>query len=345
MRRLKQGVREIKHVLVENKIFKHPLIKRFCSKRFMPLRIFLVVVACSVVAFSYQQKNLDIIYANYPLPKPQEIVSYPDAKLSFGLINDIHALAKNYGGGYVLSPRYKLTVEEFTETMRDDFKPDFMVANGDVIDGTYQEPNEGMAILGMLKTIFEKAGMPAYWVIGNHDLRSLSDEQWLSALEIDYLDKAFFVGDYKIILMDSQYSSGGRIEGDDEKSSDGILFSDKQKKWLEKELQNTRKIPVVFMHNPPFEYIDNKPCGASAQEAAYLQDMFARYHVAAVFAGHIEKLFHQKIGGVDYYVLPGIKKNGVYFGTFSEITMTRRHAEVDLFYRDAANNEKIERVE
>lgn len=307
--------------------------------------ILILSVVCGFVALFVQYKYVLPIYDKIELPKPPEIVFYPNAKMSFGLISDVHALAKGKNGNYVLSPKYKFTTEEFTKTMRDDFKPDFMVANGDIIDGTYQESEEGMAVLGMVKNIFDKAKIPTYWAIGNHELRSISDEQWLSALGIDYLDKSFIVGDYKIILMDSQYSAGGRNEGNNDETPGRILFSNDQKAWLEHELSTTRKIPVVFLHNPPFDYIGAKPCGASTEEANYMQNLFARYHVAAVFSGHIEKKFHKRIDGVDYYVIPGLQKSGEYFGSFAEVKMVRRHAEVNLLYRDIAGNEKLEKVE
>lgn len=366
MRRLKRGARKIKHALGGKKIFENVAavlskrsvvkIKKQLSeecahfkrskkdrKRALIAATFAVVVFGAGALF-FQQKYVLPIYDKIELPKAPEIIFYPDAKVSFGVISDIHALAKGSSGRYVFSPKYKFTAEEFAETMRDDFKPDFMVANGDVIDGTYQEPEEGIAVLGMVKNVFDTAKVPTYWTIGNHELRSLTREQWKQALGLDYLDKAFEIDKYKVIIVDNQFGAGVKAE-DDDNAVRGKLLSDEQKKWLENELSTTRKIPVVFMHSPPFYMIDGKFCGGSIEEADYLQKLFSRYHVAAVFSGHIEKLSHQEIDGVDYYVIPGLQKSGTYFGTFAEVNMIRRRAEVNLFYRDAADNEKIERVE
>jgi Icc-related predicted phosphoesterase len=301
--------------------------------------VLILSIVCGIVALFVQYKYVLPIYDRIELPKPPEIVFYPDAKMSFGLINDTHTKTRRGGKyGYVLSDKYSEMFGKFLKTMRDDFGSDFLLTNGDVIDGTYQPVDEGMANLRLIKELYETSNIPSYWVIGNHDLRSVTRDQWKESLGIDYLDKTFEVDKYKIIIVDNQFNAG---EEEVKKSS----LSDEQKKWLENELASTRKIPVVFMHSPPFSVIEGKPCGVDIVEADSLHKLFARYHVAAVFAGHIEKKYHEKIDGVHYFVIPGFYRSGEYFRTFAEVEFKRRKPTVKLFYRDAQDNEKIETIE
>lgn len=336
------GVFRIKACLVKDcKHFKNNKKDRLKALAF----IFFVSIVASAGALFFQQKYVLPIYDKIELPKPPEIVFYPDAKMSLGLFNDSHTKT-NRGGkyGYVLSQKYAKYFENFFDNMKGDFVPDFFLANGDIIDGTYQPVGEGMVNLKLIKELFAAKNISTYWVIGNHDLRSVARDQWKESLGIDYLDKVFEVDKYKIIILDSQFSAGGNGEDDDNTVS-GMPFSDEQKKWLENELSSTRKIPIVFMHNPPFNFIQNKPCGISVGEVEYLQKLFARYHVAAVFAGHIEKKYHEKIDGVHYYIIPGFYRSKEYFGTFAQVEFKRRKPTVKIFYSDANGNEHEEMVE
>lgn len=313
------------------------------KKSFQKIRSLLIILilsaVCSFVALFIQYKYVLPVYDKMELPKPPEVVFYPDAKMSFGLTNDTHTKTRRGGEyGYVLSDKYSEMFGKFLKTMRDDFEPDFLLTNGDVIDGTYQPADKGMVNLRLIKELYETSNIPAYWVIGNHDLRSVTRDQWKESLSIDYLDKAFEVDKYKIIIIDNQFSAG---EEEVKKSS----LSDAQKKWLENELKSTRRIPVIFMHSPPFSIIEGKPCGVDIEEADSLHKLFARYHVAAVFAGHIEKKYHEKINGVHYFVIPGFYRSGEYFGTFAEVEFKRRKPMVKLFYNDKQGNEKIETIE
>lgn len=307
--------------------------------------VLFVVIIVGIGALFFQYRYVLPIYDGIELPKPPEIVFYPDAKLSFGLFNDSHTKT-NRGGkhGYVLSQKYAEYFKNFFENMKGDFAPDFFLGNGDIIDGTYQPADEGVVNLKLIRELFDAKNIPAYWVIGNHDLRSVTRDQWKESLGIDYLDKAFEIDKYKIIVLDSQFSAGRKGEDDDDMVS-GMPFNDEQKRWLEKELSSTRKIPIIFMHNPPFNFVQEKPCGISVGEVEYLQKLFARYHVAAVFAGHIEKKYYEKIDGVHYFVIPGFYRSKEYFGTFAQIEFKRRKPTVKIFYSDASGNEHEEVVE
>ena len=86
------------------------------------------------------------------------------------------------------------------------------------------------------------------------------------------------------------------------------------------------------MHYPPLRDIDAKINLALLYNARELQNIFSQYGVLAIFSGHIEDLYYQEDGGVDYFVSPGMIKYPKYLGAFSEITIKRNKISITLNY-------------
>jgi Icc-related predicted phosphoesterase len=145
------------------------------------------------------------------------------------------------------------------------------------------------------------------------------------------VSKAFNVGNYKIIILDSNFTRDDKDVVPGNGYTRGHI-SEKQIKFLEKELKNTDKRTIVFMHHPPLWSIDGKSNFAFPDNAKKLQEIFSENKTFAVFAGHIEDLFLQEIGGVKYFVSPGIVKNEKYQGTFSEITIKKDKLIIEMSY-------------
>lgn len=86
---------------------------------------------------------------------------------------------------------------------------------------------------------------------------------------------SFDYADAHFIMLDSQ-------EGEQAKFLPGML--EKQKEWLEKELQTTnKKWKVVFMHRPLY---NNKPGEGDINIRRTFGPVFDKYHVDVVFTAH-----------------------------------------------------------
>ncbi len=63
-----------------------------------------------------------------------------------------------------------------------------------------------MTEISLVKDLFDQTILKKYWVASNHDLRSVTKKQFMQAENIDYVSKAFEVGNFKIIILDSNFT-------------------------------------------------------------------------------------------------------------------------------------------
>lgn len=265
-----------------------------------------------------------------------------DNELRIGFMTDIHAKS-NAGASRsdrVIKPIFKERINYFIEKMNNEFIPNFILLNGDVIEGTGRDNIVGMGELVSVKRLFNRTQIPKYWVAGNHDLRPVNKDGWKKALEIDYMDKSFDVGDYRIIILDSNYDDEGNHVDPENYYTRGSITK-KQLEWVENELKTDKK-KIVFIHNPPLWDVDVRSNSGLPKNALEIQKVFSQNNVMAVFSGHIEDFFYDKIDGVKYFVLPGVIKSEKYQGTFAEIEIIDDKIEMDVSY--VGNNGKYRKI-
>lgn len=240
-------------------------------------------------------------------------------EIEIGFITDLHvsSMVEN-NGARKLKNVFSNRINYFVEQMNNNYVPDFLLVNGDVIEGTKVPANIGLEELRLTKNIFDQTNIPKYWAIGNHDLRSFKKLQWENTLGINYLRNSFEIRDYKIIILDSNFAQDNSNVTPNNSYTRGRV-STEEIKWLKKELKNTKKKVLIFMHHPPLWDIDAKTNINLPDNALELQSIFSEKNVLAVFAGHIEDLYSKKIDGVNYFVFPGIYKHPKYQGAFSLI--------------------------
>jgi 3',5'-cyclic AMP phosphodiesterase CpdA len=265
------------------------------------------------------------------LPSPAQKGSAKELRIGF--VTDTHIMSTDVNGRRIIGQKYQDRLNFFIERMNNVFGADILIANGDIIEGTRQTSDTGRQELTAVKNIFNRTSIPTYWALGNHDLRAVTKKQWKNILGIDYEYKAFDVKQYRIFILDSNFNN----ENEDVRPGPGRSYtrgkvSSEQLVWLEKELQKTKKKPLVFMHHPPLRNIDSKIDGGLLKNANELRRIFAENNVFAVFAGHIEDLYFEKTDGVRYFVLPGLVKNPDFQGTFAEISASSDDIEVDVNY-------------
>ncbi|MFZ2226369.1 MAG: metallophosphoesterase [Candidatus Moraniibacteriota bacterium] len=263
------------------------------------------------------------------LPAPVE-KSADENILRIGFVTDLHARSEN-GKGVALEDFYADKFNYFVEKMNNVFGPNFLLLDGDVIEGTRVPWTIGTKELSLVKKIADRTTIEKYWVVGNHDLRSISKKQWKSTLGINYTSKAFNAGNYRIIILDSNFTKEGGDVGPGNDYTRGNV-SAQEMRWLKGELEGTDKRVLVFMHHPPLRGIEAKIDLNLPYNAKELQELFSQYGVLAVFSGHIEDLYYQEIGGVNYFVSPGMVKYPKYLGAFSEITIKDKKIDIELNY-------------
>lgn len=264
-----------------------------------------------------------------PEPLPRE-----DQNLRIGFITDTHV------GSDTLSPKQgrlkSVFVQRITyivKQMNNVIRPDFIVVNGDVIEGTKVPNLQGMEELRQTQQLFNQTSIPKYWVLGNHDVRSVNKSQWKEVLGIDYTHRAFIVKGYKIIILDSNFNGVGKdvAPGPGNSYTRGKV-SPSELEWLKSELA-TPEQKLVFLHHPPLRDILVQSDSGLLRNATELQDLFTKNNVIGVFAGHIEDLYSERTRGVQYFVFPGMTKDPEYPGNFVTLDIRGSDIRMQMSYR------------
>ncbi len=250
-------------------------------------------------------------------------------ELAIGFITDLHVF--NGSSTNTLAGPFTNRIYHFVKKMNNEIVPDFILINGDVIEGTKIPANTGIKQLQLVKNIFNLSKIQKYWVLGNHDLRSVTKQQWQNALGINYLRKSFELRNYKIIILDSNFTSKDKNVTNGNGYTRGHVSSE-ELRWLEKELKNTKKKTIIFIHHTPLLDVGFESKFNLLDNADELRKIFAKHDVLAVFSGHIENLYYEKDDGVQYFSLPGVYKNPKYPGAFGIINVKEGRVDVNLNY-------------
>ncbi|MFA5985893.1 MAG: metallophosphoesterase [Parcubacteria group bacterium] len=286
-------------------------------------------------------------------------------QIKIGMITDthVHPSRINRGDERPNAPRYldgkdKRTIGQFVQQMNV-FHPDFVVHLGDVIEGTKDSDFIGMQGLQLVSEELQKGNVPVYWAIGNHDLRSVTKEQFRDTLGMSALDQVFDAGDYRFIILDASYNF------EDLPTSPGVnsyvpgKLPPQTLAWFKKQLETDKRV-FVFIHQGTF--LQNIPGDSEIQEdeaveseneeelneeningieynmkgsianAQELSDILKDYRVDAIFNGHMEARAYEVIDHTAHYSLTGTEKSETYPASFYELTISGGVPSVTMYY-------------
>lgn len=262
--------------------------------------------------------------------------------LRIGFVTDTQIQSSMQNGTRRLEKTFTDRLSYFLQQMAENFGPDFVITNGDVIEGTGIPSNQGKEEIRLTKELFQKFSIPAYWVLGNHDVRSVTKEQWKDVLD-GYTHKAFLVKGYKIIILDSNFG----VDGTDVVSGKNYTRGNvgpSEIKWLKKELESPEQ-KIVFMHHPPLRGVGTTIAQKLLKNAMEVQQLFSEGNVMAVVSGHIEDLYSQKINGVHYFVFPGLTKSPAYQGNYVELEIKKNKITAEMSFLDPKYPGKYKTIE
>lgn len=271
-----------------------------------------------------------------------------------GFITDIHGFRTKKAGGDII-PESKIPLIHFVKHMNKNFKPDFVVQGGDLIEGRFREGQKSIDDFKLIDQYFKKLKMPHYHVIGNHETSGFSREKWQ---ELTNNPNTYYHFDYdrlRVIILD-----GNDIleEKHANLNSNFYYFSNKQIDWLEQILHEAEKKnqqKIIFIHQ---FLLHDHPLGIKSkngekiifpEHSEKVRKIIHAYKVNAVISGHIEKLFYREIDGVKYFSSPGIfkskKENHSWLESFSEITLNKRNYDFKInFYYKKETDKKYQTI-
>lgn len=260
--------------------------------------------------------------------------------IKVGIITDTHVHAKrinrqdkrNEAPRY-LSEKNVKPIKNFVKQMKK-FHPEFVVHLGDIIEGTNDEDFVGIKGLELVKKELEEAGVPIYWVVGNHDLRSVTKEQAKTVLKLEELKQVFEVGDYKFIVIDANFDEKNQPRGPGVNSFVPGNIPPEEMSWLETQLQTDKKV-FVFIHQGVFTHLVDGDQGKKKQSilnAQELQNLLTKYNVSGVFNGHMEARYFEVVDTTELYSLTGTKKSKKYPDSYYELTIVGGNPNLKMFY-------------
>lgn len=288
-----------------------------------------------------------------------------DQVTRFGIITDthIHAMRVQRSDQRNDAPRKLKSVDadvlrRFTaHAQKEQFS--FLVHMGDVIEGTGEENVAAMTMVALVKAALDKAQLPIYWSIGNHDLRAVTKEQFRDIVDQPALNYAWDDGDYRFIVLDlnedktveeisEDVNHGYPVDetseddpaADDDPNEDGDLPPGTIR-WLREQLSTEKRV-FIFCHYPFDTKTITSADGAAKRKmpfAAQMRDLFREYRVDGAFSGHVEAKSYFQDAQTRYYLFTGTKKSKTYPQGYYDVTISAGVPDVTMYYTDPVTGE------
>lgn len=227
------------------------------------------------------------------------------SNLRFGIVTDPH-----YADADPQINRYfRESIDKMTECvdLMNELKVDFLIELGDFKDQD-RSPTEEETIsyLQTIETVFQKFNGPKYHVLGNHDMDSISKEQFLANITNTKIpaQSTYYSFDSKsihFIVLDANFLADGTPY------DHGIFWNDiyipqVQLSWLTDDLAKTNLPSIAFCH----QQLGGRG-GTYVRNSQEVRNIFEQSgKVLAAFNGHAHNGGYTSIEGIHYYTLKAV---------------------------------------
>jgi len=121
--------------------------------------------------------------------------------MKFAFITDIHI--GNYrperGIYRKVTPLAPKLLEQFVQTMNEEFHPDFVVQGGDLIEDTNRDADRSNMHMGL--AILSRLHCPVYHLVGNHEMKYLTRTDLKKLFHYKNLYFSFDRNSYRILCL------------------------------------------------------------------------------------------------------------------------------------------------
>lgn len=221
----------------------------------------------------------------------------------FGVVTDIHFADRppNNTRYYRLAPS---KLRACVDLMNAE-KVEFLIELGDFKDEAAPPTEEStLSFLRTIEGVFANFRGPRYHVLGNHDMDSITKEQFQSLVVNTGIDPArtwysFERGGVRFVVLDANFRkdmtpySRGNFDWRD------TNISPAQLEWLDRELRSAARPVVVFSH----QRLDEGTEPGIGNRLAVRKLLQNSGKVALVMHGHVHEGDFQRIEGIPYYTL------------------------------------------
>jgi hypothetical protein len=236
--------------------------------------------------------------------------------MKFAIINDIHLgpIDKGYKDGVQrkLMGKAEELVRNFVKLMNQQEKPEFVINLGDSIEDVNNK-DQDIKFFKQVITLLDDLIMPTYWTIGNHDVRSINQNDIANLLGYDKMYYSFDHSNYHFVLLSFEMT-GNHTENLHEIRAE---IADKQLGWLQDDLNSTDKPTVVCIHYGVTEdnmkgnfWFEGEPEYALLGNRKKLREVLEDHsNVIAVFNAHQHWNRMHVHNGIPYFTLTSLVEN------------------------------------
>jgi predicted phosphodiesterase len=232
------------------------------------------------------------------------ILHAASAPLRFGVVTDVHYADRSPAG----SRFYRLGMSKLRACvdLMNSQGVDFLIELGDFKDQDVKPDEAGtLRFLGSIEEVFRGFRGPKYHVLGNHDVDSITKEQFQSVIVNTGIERSrtwysFERGGRCFIVLDACFKadmtpySKGNFDWQD------TNISPEQVDWLAKELRGAPRPVVACVH----QRLDESASEPSiANRAAVRQVLKDSGKVTLVLQGHVHSGAYEQIESIHYYTL------------------------------------------
>jgi 3',5'-cyclic AMP phosphodiesterase CpdA len=186
---------------------------------------------------------------------------------------------------------------------------DFIIELGDLKDqGTPPDRQETMEFLIEIENVLSRYNGPVYHVLGNHDMDSISKEEFLKNIKNHGQAQAkkyysFITNGIKFIVLDANYNEDGADYDSGNFDWTYCKIPEFQIEWLKNEL-NTNDLPVIVFTHQLLDSFSDVPETHFIDNAAEIRELLeSSKKVLAVFQGHFHDGNYSFRNGIHYYTL------------------------------------------
>lgn len=240
------------------------------------------------------------------LATPRRVLCAGDSAARFGMVTDSHyADSEPRGTRYYRESLVKM--RECVESMNE-HGVEFLIELGDFKDeGAPPEEEETLRFLEEIEAEFARFAGPRYHALGNHDIDSISKQQFLSRIENTGIDAtrtyySFDCGGVHFVILDANFRGDGTPYDRGNFDWTDANVPDEQIEWLRRDLATSDLPAIVFVH----QRLDGEGDVFINNAAAIRDALEASGKTLAVFQGHHHAGGYSQIEGIHYYTLKAV---------------------------------------
>ncbi len=255
-------------------------------------------------------------------------------KVRFGLVADLHYAEVSTLG----SRQYSLSGQKLAkaiEIIRLQ-KPEFLIELGDFKDQATPPDAKGtLDYLRAIESVLQSFGGPVYHVLGNHDMDSLSKEEFLATTQNarSANGKAYYsfrMRGCTSIVLDANFNVDGSHYNRGNFDWTYSSVPEHQLEWLKGELKRAEGPVFLFIHQllDGFSAVPSSVCVKNWPQIVKILEESRK--VAAVFQGHHHEGHYSLRQGIHYFTLPAMVEGGLEQNSFAVVEISLRDKTISI---------------